>query len=203
MNTLILEVILDAAHGSMQAIPLNGTSVPLTLVNAARAAVSILKDESFSTPEQLVETLRECAEIARRKKCTVLSVLIDDAADGILEELEMMLTRVVIQEGGRQFRFVTTASGGRAFRQLATIVQDVILEEGVDDFTLRVAKVAFISFPHYPIEFSRTYDLTEIDWTICVDCANHRIQIGKVNNKNRDAYINFGEDAGKIRGEEF
>lgn len=87
MNTLILEVILDAAHGSMQAIPLNGTSVPITLVNVARAAVSIMRERSFSAPEQLVETLRECAEIARRKKCTALSVLIDDAADGILEEL--------------------------------------------------------------------------------------------------------------------
>lgn len=119
-----------------------------------------------------------------------------------------MLTRVLIEKGNRQFRAVTTAKPGKVLRQLATIVQvellwntrsDVLV---IPDLAFRIAEAAFANLPHYPIEFGKWYDLTGIDWMIHVDCTDQRIHISKVNSRNRDAYINFGEDAGKIRGEE-
>lgn len=120
-----------------------------------------------------------------------------------------MLTRVLIQEGNRQFRFATTAKPGKVLRQLAAIVQverlwdirsDVLV---IPDLAFRIAEAAFDNLPHYPIEFGKWHDLAGIDWMIHVDCANQRIHIGKIANRNRDAYINFGESAGKIRGEDF
>lgn len=120
-----------------------------------------------------------------------------------------MLTRVLIQKGSRQFRFVTTIGPGRVLWQLATIVQVELLWDMrsdvlvIPDLAFRIAEAAFANLPHYPIEFGKWYDLAGIDWMIHVDCANQHIHIGKVATRNRDAYINFGESADKLRREEF
>lgn len=109
-----------------------------------------------------------------------------------------MKTVVVIREGERDYRFVTTVVVGKVFRQIATIVRNVNL---CDDLTLRIAEAVFVTFPQYPVRTDWLFERYIADWTVIVDCDEQRIYVGQTRNDGRDGSIAFGELPKKIKWE--
>lgn len=112
-----------------------------------------------------------------------------------------MKTVVVIRGGERDYRFITTVTVGKVFRQVVRIVRNVNLLCDARDMTFRIAEAAFVTFPQYPVRTDKLFESDVADWTVIVDCDKHRIYVGRCEDDKRDGSIVFGESCEKIKWE--